>query len=141
MNVNNYQLHVTKYDYEKNPRGIEVKKCCASCAHKLVEEKLMRSKKTEKWRMCEAYNQVCESHAVCDSWAMSDICKSVGQGEPGDVKCKEYLLWRLEELSRRKKEAVDKGFKPNTPAYKELVTKFEMNPQAYYNGEVYYKNF
>ena len=69
-----------------NPCGLRVKKCCASCINKLVDNGGMRS--------CPIHNLFVESGHVCKKWQMDYNTSQAGVCR-GRVHKKEYLMFAL----------------------------------------------
>lgn len=69
-----------------NPCGLRVKKCCASCINKLVDNDGMR--------LCPIHNLFVESGHVCRKWQMDYNTSQAGVCR-GRVHQKEYLMFAL----------------------------------------------
>ena len=69
-----------------NPCGLRVKKCCASCINKLVDNDGMR--------LCPIHNLFVESGHVCKKWQMDYNTSQAGVCR-GRVHKKEYLMFAL----------------------------------------------
>ena len=70
----------------KNPCGLRVKKCCASCMHKYVEENGMRA--------CPVIDEYVEASHACEQWQMDYNTSQAGVCR-GRVHKKEYLMFAL----------------------------------------------
>ena len=70
-----------------NRYGIMVKKCCASCAHKCLDDSAQRHCLLTKKRV--------KAGNVCGSWEMSEQLDMIGC-EHGKVQRREYQLTLLE---------------------------------------------
>ena len=102
----------------RNPQGIPVKVCCASCAHRQLVD-------TAACRRCTIREEKVKPNQACSLWQMSMPLKLAGIGM-GMIKRREYLLYyteqRVEELRRRdagehvrarKTETIRKEFESN----------------------------
>jgi hypothetical protein len=69
-----------------NPCGLLVKKCCASCINKLVDNDGMR--------LCPIHDTFVESNHVCKKWQMDYNTSQAGVCR-GRVHKKEYLMFAL----------------------------------------------
>ena len=69
-----------------NPCGLRVKKCCASCMNKYVDE--------EGVRFCPVLDKYVNSCDVCNHWAMDYNTSQAGVCR-GRVHRKEYLMFVL----------------------------------------------
>ena len=69
-----------------NPCGLRVKKCCASCANKYVEE--------DGSRACPVIDLYVDADHVCEHWAMDYNTSQAGVCR-GRVHQKEYLMFAL----------------------------------------------
>ena len=56
----------------RNAHGVKVKRCCASCQHKCVEN--------DGTRFCALKMMVVEQKFKCKQWQMSDGMKNAGKG-------------------------------------------------------------
>ena len=56
----------------KNVRGVEVKRCCASCHHKWIEN--------DGTRICTLMMLKVGQHFCCKQWQMSDGLQNAGKG-------------------------------------------------------------
>jgi hypothetical protein len=76
-----------KPDCQKNPYGIEVKVCCASCQHK-DNTRLINS------RWCKKRARAVAADNVCSLWAMSFGMRHAGgsQGSVRDKDTKEIII-------------------------------------------------
>ena len=78
----------------KNPCGLRVKKCCASCIHKCIDNDGLRA--------CPIIDEYVEADHVCDQWQMDYNTSQAGVCR-GRVHKKEYLMFalaiRLEEAA------------------------------------------
>ena len=72
---------------KKNESGIKIRRMCASCHYKTVDN--------EGERCCELTQQVVEQRCVCKQWKMSDGMRHAGYSG-GKVKRREYLLFVFE---------------------------------------------
>ena len=76
----------------RNSRGIKIKRCCASCCYKEVDN--------DGRRVCQLMQLVVPIRFRCSNWALKATYLSAGNGG-GRVKCREYLMYvrdkRLEE--------------------------------------------
>ena len=71
---------------ELNPCGLRVKRCCASCINKYVEE--------DGSRACPVIDEYVEADHVCDQWAMDYNTSQCGVCR-GRIHKKEYLMFAL----------------------------------------------
>lgn len=70
-----------------NRYGIMIKKCCASCAHKCLNDFGQRN--------CLLTNKRVRASHVCGDWEMSERLETFGR-EKGKVQRREYQLTLLE---------------------------------------------
>ena len=70
----------------KNPCGLRVKKCCASCANKYIENDGLRA--------CPVIDEYVEADHVCKQWQMDYNTSQAGVCR-GRVHKKEYLMFAL----------------------------------------------
>ena len=70
----------------KNPCGLRVKKCCASCIHKCIDNDGLRA--------CPIIDEYVEADHVCDQWQMDYNTSQAGVCR-GRVHKKEYLMFAL----------------------------------------------
>lgn len=56
----------------KNQYYIEIKECCASCQHKMIDN--------EGARICQRMQLKVEQKFKCKQWQMSDGMKNAGKG-------------------------------------------------------------
>ena len=102
----------------RNPQGIPVKVCCASCAYRQLVD-------TQARRRCAIRAEKVKPNQFCSLWQISTPLKLVGIGA-GMIKRREYLLYyteqRVEEQRRRdageavrarKTETIRKEFESN----------------------------
>ncbi len=71
----------------RNERGIEIKKCCASCAHKCITPNSIR--------ICTLTNEKVDSGFLCRGWAMSEGMQHAGRFRGGvvrDIDTKEVVI-------------------------------------------------
>ena len=83
---------MNKAKFTRNAFGIQVKKCCASCAHKQLN-------RTVSQRVCAKHNKEVRACEVCECWKMSDMLKSFCMSE-GQIKRREYQLYLLKIRER-----------------------------------------
>ena len=69
-----------------NSHGLRIKKCCASCIHKYVEE--------DGSRACPIIDEYVKSDHLCEHWAMDYNTSQAGVCR-GRVHKKEYLMFAL----------------------------------------------
>ena len=72
---------MNKAKFTRNAFGIQVKKCCASCAHKQLN-------RTVSQRVCAKHNKEVRAQDVCPQWKMNKTLQALGR-EWGTVKDKE----------------------------------------------------
>ena len=93
---------MNKAKFTRNAFGIQVKKCCASCAHKQLN-------RTVSQRVCAKHNKEVRACEVCECWKMSDMLKSFCMSE-GQIKRREYQLYLLKIRERESEiDVVSKG--------------------------------
>lgn len=84
----------------RNPFGVCIKKCCASCKFKDLKRGV-----TE--RHCKEHAKTVKACGLCKSWKMSSLLQSV-QFSDGQIKRREYQLYllkiRTEELEKNVKK-------------------------------------
>ena len=62
---------VDRFEWVKNEQGIQVKRCCASCAHKDLTRAVTK-------RYCSISGNCVDPQNVCESWEMSEQMKIAG---------------------------------------------------------------
>ena len=83
----------------RNAYGVKVKKCCASCLHKCVDN--------DGTRICEKLELKVEQRFKCKQWEMAEGLKNVRRRQ-GKIKRLEYLLF-VQDVRTEEQEAIDKG--------------------------------
>ncbi len=83
----------------RNAYGVKVKKCCASCLHKCVDN--------DGTRICEKLELKVEQRFKCKQWEMADGLKNVRRRQ-GKIKRLEYLLF-VQDVRTEEQEAIDNG--------------------------------
>ena len=70
----------------KNAYGVKVKRCCASCQHKCIEN--------DGTRVCALTMQEVQQRFKCKHWQISDGLKNAGKGGGvvRDIKTKEIVI-------------------------------------------------
>ena len=76
-----------------------IKKCCASCGYKTVEN--------DGRRVCRLMQLVVEQLMVCPKWDMAEGLKNAGRSK-GRIKRHEYLMFVF-EVRMQEREAIDNG--------------------------------
>ena len=73
--------------FTRNPYGIRIKMCCASCQHKVLTRTLSA-------RFCKEHTRKVQSSDLCLKWKMASQLKNVGssQGDVRDKDTKEVLF-------------------------------------------------
>ena len=73
--------------FTRNPYGIRIKMCCASCEHKRITRSMTA-------RFCKEHARGVQSSDLCECWKMSFQMKAVGksQGDVRDKDTKEVLF-------------------------------------------------
>lgn len=71
----------------KNNYEIPIKKCCASCKHKVLEKGSIR--------ICKCGEGIVRHDYLCKQWQMSEILLNVGKGD-GKVKKARYLRFYMD---------------------------------------------
>lgn len=90
---------MNKAKFTRNAFGIQVKRCCASCAHKQLN-------RTVSQRVCAKHNKEVRACEVCECWKMSDMLKSFCMSE-GQIKRREYQLYLLKIREREAESNVE----------------------------------
>ncbi len=74
---------------ERNNCGIQIKKCCASCAFKVI--KVINA---DCERRCSQTGQTVEGTDYCEQWQMAEGLKNLGRrrGVVRDIVTKEVIL-------------------------------------------------
>lgn len=86
-------------DMVANERGIMVKKCCASCAHKCYAN--------DEYRCCQLTGTPIRAKHKCKEWKMSDDLRTLGYRD-GRVQKRTYLLFVM-DVRARELEAEEQG--------------------------------
>jgi hypothetical protein len=73
--------------FTRNPYGIRIKMCCASCEHKAIS-------RLQTVRFCKEHTRKVQSSDLCLKWKMASQLKNVGssQGDVRDKDTKEVLF-------------------------------------------------
>ena len=74
---------------ERNNCGIQIKRCCASCAYKVI-----KADGTDCNRYCTQTGQIVEGTDYCEQWQMAEGLKNLGRrrGVVRDIVTKEVIL-------------------------------------------------
>ena len=99
-----------------NRFGIMVKKCCASCQHKCLDD-LAR-------RKCELTKRPVRANYSCDNWQMSEQLDMIGC-ERGKVQRREYQL-SLMEVRTSELNAMAKGKEMEPASVESIRRDFEL---------------
>lgn len=83
-------------EFFKNPLGINIVKCCASCKHKALDGGTSR--------ICKIGEGAVKPSYVCSDWEMSENYAKAGIGG-GRIKKKHYLAYVLECYDNEAKKA------------------------------------
>lgn len=102
--------------YSENEYGMSVKRCCASCVHKALTEKL-------SYRKCLKHLCLVKPHNVCRDWTMNMRSKQAGASE-GKVKKREYQLFLL-EVREAEIKAEEQGNRVTRLSIGEIRQQFE----------------
>lgn len=81
-----------KVEIIKNAYGINIKKCCASCMHKVIG-------KNAEQRICMKGEGEVPKNYLCPDWAMSDQCKEYKTETFGRIKKPHYIAWLKQQVS------------------------------------------
>ena len=87
--------------FVKNPFGVTIKMCCASCACKDISRSMNE-------RICTKHIKNVRACEVCNSWQMSQLMKSF-RITPGQVKRREYQLYLLAVRQEEERNGVAEG--------------------------------
>lgn len=98
-----------------NRFGIMVKKCCASCQHKCLNDYAQRN--------CELTKRKIMALQVCDDWQMSEQLELLGC-EHGHVQRREYQL-TLMEVRATEHLATMRGLTITSKSLEEIQKEFE----------------
>ena len=109
--------------YSENEYGMSVKKCCASCVHKALTEKL-------RYRKCLKHLCLVKSHNVCRDWTMNMRSKQAGASE-GKVKRREYQMFLL-EVREAEIKAEEQGQQVEVKTIEEIRQLFEQEHGTIY---------
>ena len=82
-----------------NQHGIVIKKCCASCQHKTVEN--------DGTRICQLMQLKVQQKFKCQKWQPAESFSQAGSSK-GKVKRREYLMFVF-ETRMQEREAIDSG--------------------------------
>jgi len=107
-----------KLSFTRNKFGIEVVKCCGSCAHKCFKD-------GNHPRWCKEKDEKVETYGVCDKWQMSEALNRVG-GTECQVKRSLYLKY-VYKVRMKEQVAIENGTMKATDqlSVDELREKFE----------------
>ena len=86
-----------KVEMVKNPQGVYIKKCCASCGNKGLG-------KNDGRRICIKGEGEVPTDYLCDDWMMSPQCKKIKCEHFGMVKKPSYIAWlkdQVDEINAR----------------------------------------
>jgi hypothetical protein len=92
-------LKKTEMTIVRNPQGFSVRRCCASCQHKCIEN--------DGKRCCDRTQKRVEQQGCCEQWQMSEGMKNAGRIW-GKVKRKDYLLVVL-GIRMEERNALERG--------------------------------
>ena len=98
-----------------NRYGIKVKRCCASCQHKCLDNFATRT--------CELTGQKVRSKQKCDEWQMSEQLEMLGC-ERGRVQRREYQLTLL-EVRASERLAIQRGLTITPRSLEDIQKEFE----------------
>lgn len=135
-------MMVGDIEFEKNPRGVNIKKCCASCRMKAVDVNLIRpsDKKSELRRFCVEHGKVVFNNDVCSLWQMGDDAKGFKSDYDGKVKTKDYLDYYRETVLKYRDNIEKAHMAKNTILEDKLrdeLAEYRMNSRSEYAGELY----
>ena len=82
-----------------NQHGIVIKKCCASCQHKTVEN--------DGTRICQLMQLKVQQKFKCQKWQPAESFSQAGSSK-GKVKRREYLMFVF-ETRMQEREKLDQG--------------------------------
>ena len=86
-----------KVEMVKNPQGVNIKKCCASCGNKGLG-------KNDGRRICIKGEGEVPTDYLCEDWMMSPQCKKIKCEHFGMVKKPSYIAWlkdQVDEINAR----------------------------------------
>ena len=98
-----------------NRYGIRVKRCCASCRHKCLDDFASRK--------CELTGQRVRGGYKCDDWQMSEQLEMLGC-ERGRVQRREYQL-TLMEVRASERLAIQRGLTITPRSLEDIQKEFE----------------
>lgn len=98
-----------------NRYGIKVKRCCASCQHKCLDDFASRT--------CELTGQKVRSKNKCDEWQMSEQLEMLGCAH-GRVQRREYQLTLL-EVRASERLAIQRGLTITPRSLEDIQEDFE----------------
>lgn len=110
----------------RNAFGVSVKKCCASCAFKVLDNSR---------RLCKKGEGSVPSNWLCEDWDMAEGLKKAGRGG-GNIKKKEYLynvLKRQEEDDELFAKAAQKGLAYRRTPITEIRAAFTKGGKSLYS--------
>ena len=107
----------------RNPHGIPVKVCCASCAYRQLVD-------TQARRRCIIREEKVKPNQLCCLWQMSKQAQLAGWSQ-GRVKRREYLEYLLKECENWKL-ATQLGLHVEMKSIEELRVKFEQEQGSIY---------
>ena len=93
------KTQVVRTTSARNAHGVKVKRCCARCQHKCVEN--------DGTRVCAAVMLKVQQNFKCRKWQISDGLNHAGCGG-GNVKCKEYLAY-VQEIRSTESDDIQYG--------------------------------
>lgn len=105
-----------------NRFGIMVKKCCASCQHKCLNDMAQRC--------CELTARKVKARQVCDNWQMSEQLEMLGC-EHGKVQRREYQL-TLMEVRASEGLAMMRGLTITPKSLEDIQKEFEQQHGSRY---------
>ena len=98
-----------------NRYGIRVKKCCASCQHKCLDDFACRT--------CELTGLKVRGKNKCDNWQMSEQLEMMGC-ERGHVQCRAYQLTLL-EVRASERLAIQRGLSITPKSLEDIQHEYE----------------
>ena len=90
-------MEKAKVEMVRNPHGVNIKKCCASCRNKGIG-------KSDGRRICTIGEGEVPPNYLCSDWVMNEQCQKIKSETFGQVKKPSYIAWlkdQVDEINAR----------------------------------------
>lgn len=90
-------MEKAKVEMVRNPHGVNIKKCCASCRNKGIG-------KSDGRRICTIGEGEVPPNYLCSDWVMNEQCQKIKSEHFGLIKKPAYIEWlksQVDEINDR----------------------------------------